>query len=512
MSDTNNTTRIAKNTLALYVQMFFSMLVGLYTSRVILNVLGVEDFGILNVVGGVVAMFGILNSAMSSSTSRFITFELGHKDIDRQRSIFSTALIIHIALALLICVVAEPVGTWFMQTQLNIPDERMEAALWVFHASVITIFFSIINVPYSAAIIAHEKMSVFAYFSILDISLKLAIVFLLQEIDFDKLKIYAVLLLCTQLLMQFITWIYCFRNFAEVRGAFRWNKAAAKEMSSFAGWSMFGDSAVLMFTQGVNILLNMFFGAPVNAARGIATQVQGVVTRFIGGFQTALNPQIIKSYAVKDLVYMHKLIYASSKFSFFLLLMLSLPVFLEAQNLLTWWLKIVPEHTINFVRIMMCISLVDSLANPLIFSAKATGKIKRYQATLGTLLLLVVPVSYLFLWLGYAPESVFVVHLVITILGQVLRVVLIRPMIDLSLRGYMNQVVVKCATVLVLAPILPLVPYFFVTDPIWRLLLIIIFTLLSVSFLVYTLAMNSTEKAIIKDLFYKKLRLNKTGE
>ncbi|WP_437920451.1 hypothetical protein [Sphingobacterium sp. LRF_L2] len=506
MSSSSTNTRIAKNTFALYLQMLFSMLVGLYTSRVILNVLGVEDFGIFNVIGGVVAMFGILNSAMSSSTSRFITFELGHENLSRQHDVFSTALVIHFALALSVVMIAEPVGLWFLENHLTIPVARMDAAIWVFHASLFIVFFSILNVPFSAAIIAHEKMGAFAYFSILDISLKLAIVYILQIIDFDKLKIYAALLLCTQLVLQTITFFYCIRNFPEVRGKLTWKKDAAKEMSSFAGWSMFGDSAVLMFTQGLNILLNMFFGAPVNAARGIATQVQSVVTRFIGGFQTALNPQIIKSYAANDLIYMHKLIYASSKFSFFLLLILSLPVFFEAEQLLVWWLKIVPDHTVNFVRIMLLISLVDSLANPLIFSAKATGKIKKYQAVLGTLLLLVVPISYLFLWLGYPPESVFVVHLVVTVIGQIVRVVLIKPMINFRLKDYMQFVVFKCSLVLLLAPILPLISYLYINDLVIRFWLVLLCSLFSVLFSIYIMALNKTEKTLIKDFVYSKVR------
>lgn len=499
MSDTTNSKRIAKNTLVLYIQMFVSMLIGLYISRVVLNVLGVEDFGLYNVIGGVVAMFGVLNSAMASSTSRFITFELGRGNNDRLKLVFSVSLLIHILIALLICVLAETVGLWFLKTRMQIPPVRMQAAIWVFHFSIISAFISIINVPYSAVIIAHEKMGVFAYFAILDMVLKLVVVFLLQAVDFDKLKVYAMMLVIAQVIMQIIYWGYCFRKFDEARGGIRWNKPLFKEMASFAGWSMFGDSAVLLFTQGVNILLNIFFGATVNAARGIAVQVQGVISRFISGFQTALNPQITKSYAANDLTYMHKLIYVSSKYSFFLLLLLSMPIFLDIENLLVWWLKIVPEHTVNFVRVMLLISLVDSLANPLVFAAKATGRIKIYQSILGSLLLLVVPLGYVALKFGLPPESVFIVHLIIVIIGQIVRVWLIRNMIELPLREYLVQVVYKCFIVLLISPIVPFILYHLLDESIYRFIVIVVTSCVSILTIGYVLALDKSEKLFLID-------------
>jgi len=509
MSDSANNKRIAKNTLALYVQMFFGMLIGLYTSRVVLNVLGVEDFGIYNVVGGVVAMFGILNSAMASSTSRFITFELGQGNRDRLKLVFSMSVLIHLLIAVLLCLFAESVGLWFLTSRMQIPDLRMDAAVWVFHFSVASAFISIISVPFSAAIIAHEKMAVFAGFSILDMVLRLAMVLVLQVIDLDKLIIYAVMLLMVQVVMQLLYWIYCFRKFEEVHTGLRWNRPLFREMTSFAGWSMFGDSAVLLFTQGVNILLNIFFGATVNAARGIAVQVQGVLTRFIGGFQTALNPQITKSFAANDLPYMHKLIYASSKYSFFLLLLLSLPVFMVTDTLLVWWLKIVPEHTVSFVRLMILISLIDSLANPLIFAAKATGKIRLYQSVLGSLLLLVVPLGYLALKSGLPPESVFVVHLVIVVIGQMVRVWLIRGMIQLPLRDYFSRVIYRCGLVMLLAPVAPWILYSFMQGSLYQFVVVLLASGVSVLALGYLLALDKTEKLFLVNsvhLLMKKYR------
>lgn len=499
MSDSTNSKRIAKNTLALYMQMFVSMLIGLYISRVVLNVLGVEDFGIYNVVGGVVAMFGVLNSAMASSTSRFITFELGNDNKEKLKTVFSTALFIHIIIGLIVCIIAEPLGVWFMKSKMNIPSERLDAALWVFHFAVISTFISILNVPYSAVIIAHEKMSVFAYISVIDVVLRLSAVLLLSFLRYDKLIFYAAFLFIVQLILQLIYLYYCHKNFHEVRGKIKWDKLMLKKMSSFAGWSLFGDSAVMMMTQGVNILLNIFFGAAINAGRGIAVQVQGVVSRFIGNFQTALNPQLTKSYAKNDLVYMHKLIFASSKYSFFLFLILALPIYLDAPNILKWWLKIVPDHTVNFVRILLVISLIDCLSNPLVISAKATGNIKRYQFVLGSLLLLIVPISYVALKLGYPPESVFVIHLFIVCLGQVLRVLLIRRMIALSIRKYVYEVLTKCFLILVLAPILPYLVFQQMSGSVFRFLVMAFISTVSTLTFIYVFGMNKNEKTVAFD-------------
>ncbi len=489
-----NDKRIAKNTLALYVQMFFGMLIGLYTARLVLNTLGVENFGIYNVVGGVVAMFGILNSAMASSTSRFVTYELGQDNHSRLKEVFSMSLCIHLLIAAALCLIAESAGMWFLANHLQIPADRSDAAVWVFHLSVISAGMAIINVPFTAVIIAHERMVVLAMLSIVDVLLKLGVAVVLSTVGADKLITYATLMLGTQLIMQACYCIYCFIQFKEVQTGIRWNKGLFKDMTSFAGWSMFGDSAVLLFTQGINILLNVFFGATVNAARGIAVQVQGILYRFVFGFQTALNPQITKSYAANEIGYMHKLIYASSKYSFFLLLLLSMPVFLCTGPILTWWLKIVPEHTVSFVRIMVLIALVDSLANPLVFAAKATGKIKIYQSVLGSLLLMVVPLGYVALKFGLPPESVFIVHLLIVVCGQMLRVWLIRDMIRLPLREYFDRVVYRCGAVMLLAPILPFIAYRLIDESLLGFIVILFASGISIIIWGYFVALDKNEK------------------
>lgn len=320
MSDTSaNNKRIAKNTLMLYIRMLFTMAVSLFTSRVVLNTLGVEDYGIQNVVGGVISMFTFINGGMVSSTQRYLNFEIVKGNADRLRSVFNTALQIHALIALVIIILGETVGLWFLLEKLVIPEERMTAAMWVYQCSIIACAVNILSVPYNADIIAHEKMSAFAYISILDVTLKLVIVYLLVVSPIDKLIAYAILTLLVQLLIRYVYTRYCNKHFQESFVEWRFNKPLFKEMLSFAGWSFLGNLAAILYTQGLNMMLNIFFGPVVNAARGIAVQVQSAVHQFVSGFQTALNPQITKNYASGDLEQMHSLMFRSARFSFLLL-------------------------------------------------------------------------------------------------------------------------------------------------------------------------------------------------
>ena len=359
ISSTNK--RIAKNALLLYFRMLFMMLVSLYTSRVVLATLGVEDFGIYNVVGGVITMFSFFNGAMSSSTQRYITFELGRGDFDQLQKVFQTSVNIHLLVALLILFLGETIGLWFFYEKMVIPASRMTAAFWVYQFSIITMMVMIVSVPYNAAIIAHEKMSIFAYISILEVLLKLGIVYLLYLTRSDKLIMYAALLCATQLLIRIVYGHYCSCHFKEVRYYWGWDLKLFKEMLYFGGWNLWGGFATVLFSQGINILLNMFFGPFVNAARGIAVQVQGAVTQFSTNFQTALNPQITKSYALGDFTYMHSLIFRSSKFTFLLLAVISFPILLETEMILQLWLNMVPAYTVVFVRLMLCITIIDAM-------------------------------------------------------------------------------------------------------------------------------------------------------
>jgi O-antigen/teichoic acid export membrane protein len=343
--------RIAKNTLLLYMRTILVMLVSLFTSRVVLSALGGDDYGIYNVVGGVVAMFTVVSGALSASISRFITFELGRNDIEKLKRIFSTSINIQIGISLLILLLGETIGVWFLNYKMNIPVERLDAANWVLQCSLITFIINLISVPYNAAIIAHEKMSAFAYISILEVILKLLIVYLLYISMWDKLIVYSSLLVLVAIIIRMVYGVYCNRCFVETRYLLVYDRALIKNMTSFAGWGFFTNTAYMFNTQGINILINMFFGVGVNAACGITMQVEAAIMKFVNDFTTALNPQITKSYAMNDFDTMNKLVIRGAKFSYFLLFILSLPILIETDYILGLWLEEVPEHTVAFVRL-----------------------------------------------------------------------------------------------------------------------------------------------------------------
>ena len=368
-----NNRRIAKNTLLLYFRMLLMIGINLYTSRVILQVLGVEDFGINNVVGGVITMLGFLTGSLAGASSRYITYDLGKGDMEIMKKTFGNILSIHLLLAGLVVVIGETIGLWFMTTQLQIPETRETAAFWVYQFSIISFVLSVISVPYNASIIAHEKMSAFAYISIVDAVLKLLIVYLLLVISYDKLIVYAALFCCIQIFDRIVYSIYCRKHFEETRSKLSFDKKLFKEIFAFAGWTMNGSLAVIGYTQGINVLLNIFFGPAVNAARGIAVQVQNVTRQFCTNFQMALNPQLTKSYATGDYAHMHRLLKVSSKFSFYLMLLISLPLMLEAPLILKWWLGAVPEHTVNFLRLILCTGILFALSNPIITAVHASA-------------------------------------------------------------------------------------------------------------------------------------------
>lgn len=494
-----NNQRIAKNTLLLYFRMLFTMVVSLYTSRVVLNVLGIEDFGIYSVVGGIITMFAFLNTAMSSSTQRYLTFALGKGEILQLRKVFQTSVNIHWLIALLIFIFGETLGLWFLKEKMVIPLERLDAAFWVYQFSVATMMIMVISVPYNAAIIAHEKMSAFAYISVMEVLLKLLIVYLLYFTQSDKLILYAALLCGMQLLVRIIYSCYCGRYFEETHYKWGWDGRLFKEMTGFAGWNLWGGLAAVLFTQGLNILLNIFFGPVVNAARGIAVQVQGVVAQFSSNFQTALNPQITKSYAKGDLAYMHSLIFRSSKFTFLLLATLSFPIFIQADMVLKLWLGMVPDYTVTFVRLMLCITVIDAMAGAFMVAAQSTGRIRFYQSVVGGILLTIVPISYIVLKLGAAPWSVFGVHLCICICAFIVRLYIIRPLICLSLRSYFSEVLLRCLWVFLLAVPLPVLLFCTLPDTLFSGILICSVSVLMMVLFSYMVGLTVNEKRFVTE-------------
>lgn len=467
--------------------MLLTMAVSLYTSRVVLQALGVEDYGIYNVVGTFVAMFTVLSGSLSAAISRFITFELGREDTDRLKRVFSSAVTIQIVLALIIITLAESLGLWFLNHKMVIPIERIEAANWVYQFSILTFCINLISVPYNAAIIAHERMSAFAYISILEVLGKLFVAFSITISPIDKLILYGLLLMLIAVIIRIIYGYYCKRYFEECTYHFYFDKSLLKEMFGFAGWNFIGATSSVLRDQGGNVVINMFCGPAVNAARGIAIQVSHAVQGFVTNFMTALNPQITKSYASGNHDYMMTLIFQGARLSFYILLILSLPVILNAHYILSVWLGIVPEHTVAFVQLTLIFAMSESLANPLVTAMLATGRIRNYQLVVGGLQILNLPVSYLFLRMGYAPEYVFIIAIIISVCCEMARLYMLRGMIKLPIRQFLQKVYLNVIIVSVAASILP---YFVFkgTDEsflnlLWTSLLCVVCTVISILYI-----------------------------
>ena len=455
----DNNKRIAKNTLMLYFRMLVMMAVSLYTSRVVLDTLGVSDYGIYNVVGGFVTMFSLISGAMTTATQRFLSFAIGEGKTKEVTSLFSTAVIIHIGLALIILVAGETIGVWFVANKMNFPPGRYTAAIWVFEFSLLTFLVSVINVPYNAAIIAYEKMSAFAYISIIEVVLKLVIVYLLLITPFDRLIFYAILMAVVQLGVQLIYASYTHRKIKTCHCNWKLNHEYLKQMTSFVSWNLIGSLAGVCKDQGLNVVLNLFFGAAVNAARGVAVQVSTAINRFVTNFQMAMNPQIVKLYAAGDKPTMFKLVFRGSRFSYMLLLCLSLPVVIEAPFILNVWLVKVPQYTIIFLRLIIMIALVDSLSNTLITSMHASGKVRDYQIVVGGLSLLTLPLAYVLLKMGLAPYYAMVASLFISVVCLFARVALLVRTIDFPAISFLKQVALRMFIVTVISYVIPFLVY-----------------------------------------------------
>ena len=389
-----NRKRVIKNTLLLYIRMFLMVAIGLFTSRVVLSTLGVSDYGIYNVVGGIVTMLSFLNTGMVASSQRFLSYELGRSDLKRLKQVFCTSFTIHIVIALIIGLFAETIGLWFVNTHLNIDSDRMFAANCVYQASILTFMLSVISVPYNSGIVAHERMSAFAYVSILESLLKLLIVYLLWASPWDKLIVYGALVVAVSALICWIYAFYCRKNFEECSYTFSFDKQLFKEMSSFAGWSVIGNMGYSMRDQMSNIILNLFYGTTLNAARGIAMQVSGVINTFSNNFTMAINPQITKQYASGNLQESQQLVYAAARYSFYLLMLISVPVMLNVDYIMKLWLDIVPEYTGIFVKLTLLSALLYTVTQSVTVALQATGRIKAFQIGICLLMLSEIPMAY----------------------------------------------------------------------------------------------------------------------
>lgn len=451
-NNTANNKRIAKNTLMLYFRMFITTIVGLYTSRVVLQTLGVIDYGIYNVVGGIISMMTFLNSAMVAASQRFLSFELGKGDINRLSRVFCTSINIHATICLIAFLVAETVGLWFINTQLVIPEDRISAANWVYQASIITFIINVMSVPYNSAIVAHEKMSAFAYISILDVVLKLLIVYLLLVIPFDNLKVYSILMVCVTMLIRLCYTLYCKYHFNESSYHLIFDKQLFCEMFSFAGWSVLGSLGFSSKNQLSNIILNLFFGPSVNAARGVAMQVSSHVKTFAHSFTMALSPQITKQYAAGNIEASRKLVYVGSRYTFYLMSLISIPVIVNIDNVLKLWLGVVPEYTAQFVIFTIITSLIFSMSECVTKAIQATGRIKWFQIGVCVIMLSELPLAWVLLEMGYPPYAAMWPSIITYLLALFFRFFLIHRYVKgYNYKDYFIHVVVRCFVVFFMA-------------------------------------------------------------
>lgn len=493
-----NTKRVAKNTGLLYVRTIVMMLISLFTSRIVLEALGVENYGINNVVGGVVGMFSIISGSLSGSISRFLTYALGEDNKEKLRKIFSMSINIQIFIGLVIIILAESCGIWFINHKLNIPPDRLIAAHWVFQCAVFGFFISLLNVPYNASLIAHERMGVFAYMTIIDVVIKLLMAYAIFITPFDKLITFAILNLCVGILMRIIYGIYCVRNFEECR--YEWaifDKKLAKEMTGFAWWGFFGNTAWMFNTQGVNILINMFFGVVYNAARGVAGQVEAAVMGFVGNFSTALNPQITKSYAAGDKDYLFSLICRGTKFTYFLTLFFVIPLWFEAQTVLSIWLVEVPEDSAIFLKLSLICSIITTGGSPLLTAIMATGNIRKYEIITTLTGCLVFPFTYICYKFGMPILSTYFIYMIVYTILVWIKMCFAEKLFGMPSIMFVKGAIIPAALATGLALVLPFVISLTVPASIFRLIFMCIITTISTGVCVYLVGLSRSEKVFV---------------
>jgi len=511
MSSQSNNKTIAKNTIMLYFRMLLTMGVGLFTSRVILQTLGVTDYGIYQSVGGIVGFIGFLNNALATGSSRFLTFELGKGNLDKLKSTFSTTLTIHIALAIIIVILAETVGLWFLYNKLIIPTERFDAAVYCFHFSVLAAAFSITQAPYSASIMSHEKMDLYAYVSIVETVLKLGIVYMLYIGNFDKLKMYATLFFCLTVGLQIFYRVYCVKHFPETKYKFVYEKNILEGIGKFSGWSLFANLSVALGSQGILMLLNMFFSPAVVAARAISLQVNGLVDQFVRNFRTAANPQIVKRYAAGDFEGHKSLLLQSTKYSFFLLYLIGLPVILSAYPLLHIWLGVVPEYTVIFLQIVIVQSFFSVFDVSLYQALYAKGELKWNALTAPTIGFISFPIVYVCFKNGFSPVALSWVYLCSRIvLGCVQKPILLIKVVGYKWSDFFPMYM-TCLKVVVFSLPIPMLYYFNCSNIIGHEFVdFILMSAISVFCVSFTIWFIGIDKALKERILYKiKSRINK---
>lgn len=499
MTHSENTNRIAKNTMFLYFRMFFTLIVALFTSRIILKNLGVEDYGIYNVVGGLVALFSSLTQSIASANYRFLTYAIGEGNKHKLKIVFSQSFIISIVIVIVIVALSETIGLWFLYHKMIIPADRFNAALLTFHFSITACIFMVLSSPYNSIIIAHENMDVFAYISIFDVTLKIIVAAAIVYSPIDTLVFYSFLICLISIFDFCIYKWYCNKRYSETKFSYIYDRHTLKEMLGFSGWTLFVGISNVSVTQGINLLLNTFFNPVVNAARGIAVQVQGAIDQFRGNLQTALNPQITKNYAAGNIQYMHQMMFASSKFSTLLLLFLSMPILIETKLVLHVWLNIVPDNTIKFIRLLVIISIIDCTSNPFVTAATSTNRIHIFQSVAGISQLMILPSAYIALRLYPYPSIVFIVHLALECVIVLLRIIMASRMVKLKLKDYLNKVVFRLTIYLLFSFIFNYALSAFEMTTLVQLTLYFIVCSLTNALLVYYIGMTTSERTFLKN-------------
>lgn len=498
MSDNlNNNIVIAKNTALLYVRTILIMLVSLYTSRVVLNTLGVEDYGVYQAVGGVVAMFSVISGALSNSISRYITYGIGKGDKSELVRIFSTSILIQIAIAIVVFLLCEIFGTWFLNVKMVIPDGRLVAANWVLQCSLITFVVGLISTPYNACIIAHEHMNAFAYISIIEAFLKLAVVYMLLISPYDKLQTYVVLLVCVSIFIRLLYSLYCRRFFEECKPKLIYDRKMFKDMMGFAWWNFFSNAAYIFNTQGVSLLVNVYFGVALNAARGIATQVDGAVLQFVNNFSMAINPQITKSYASGDRSRLNYLVCKGARFSYFLLLLVTLPILFETESILTLWLKTVPDYTVIFVRLSFIGMLVTCLGTTGYTACLATGNIKKYTLWItisGSMVFILTWISY---FLGASVVVTYWIYIVVYIVVQIIRLWIMKGLLDFPVMLFVKEVLFKISIPTILSLIVPMIIINLWEPSLIRLFATCFVSVCSTGICIFTMGLTAGERQLI---------------
>lgn len=502
----SNNKLIAKNTAMLYFRMLFIMFISLFTSRVIIDALGIVDYGIYNVVGGFVAMFALVSNSLTSACSRFISYEIGIGSQESIQKVFTTTIIIHYLLAIIIAILCEGFGLWYINNKMLIPVDRLLAANYVFHISVLNFCTNLITIPYNAAIIAHNRMKIFAYVSIFEGLGRLAICYLVMYVPSDRLVSYAWFYLGIQFIVRLIYQYYCRKKIIKGPIKFVFDVDLLKRIFSYSGWHIIGNSIALVNRQGADLILNSFFGPVLNAAKGISNQVLAAVSGFAGNFMVALNPQITQSYARGDYSYMINLIDRGARFSFYMMLMLSLPIILNTDYILEIWLNDVPEFSSPMVKISLITAMVGVLSNTLIVAQNATGKIRTYQIVIGGILLLNLPASFFFLKFGASPLAVLIVALFIEVCCLIGRLVVIRRNINaFNSIDYLIKVVGNCCKVALISSIIPVIVVFYMGKNIYSFLIVSVISVICTAIVIAFIGCSKGERKFLFELVKSKV-------